>query len=150
MADRPHVRSLLLDLFATHHKSGQLVDRAVAGTGITAEDFAFVSIVGVREPVTPTEIARDFGLSLSTVLFRGNRNVELGLVERVPNPEDGRSFMFRLTPKGRRKWIRAGDNLHRIVASVEARLARPSTEVQQVLFELQAAFDAELAAGPRG
>jgi hypothetical protein len=37
-------------------------------------------------------------------------------------------------------------NLHRIVLSLEARLERPATEIQQVLFELQAAFDAELAA----
>src|SRR5207249_8082944 len=76
-------RSLLLDVYATYHKSGQIVLRAVAGTGISAEDFAFVSIVGPREPVTPTEISREFGLSLSTVLFRTGRSVELGFVERV-------------------------------------------------------------------
>ncbi len=63
-------RSLLLDLYAAFHKSGQVVDRACAGTGIEPEDFAFVSIVGGREPVTPTAISREFGLSLSTVLFR--------------------------------------------------------------------------------
>ena len=66
-------RSLLLDVYATYHKSGQLVDLACEGTGITPEDFAFVSIVGGREPVTPTEVAREFGLSLSTVLFRVSR-----------------------------------------------------------------------------
>ena len=74
---------LLLDLYAAFHKSGLVVDRACAGTGIEPEDFAFVSIVGGREPVTPTAISREFGLSLSTVLFRATRNVELGLVERV-------------------------------------------------------------------
>src|SRR6185503_11455770 len=89
-------RSLLLDVYATFHKSGQLVDRACEGTGITPEDFAFVSIIGGREPVTPTEIAREFGLSLSTVLFRATSNVELGFVERVDNPHDGRSFLLRL------------------------------------------------------
>jgi DNA-binding MarR family transcriptional regulator len=147
MADaRPQVPGLLLDLFATHHKSGLLVERAVEGTGIGAEDFAFVSMVGRHEPVTPTVISRDFGLSLSTVLFRSNRNVELGFVERVANPVDGRSFLLRLTTEGREAWGRAGMNLHGIVLSLEARLARPAIEVQQVLFELQAAFDAELAA----
>jgi DNA-binding MarR family transcriptional regulator len=90
-------------------------------------------------------ISRDFGLSLSTVLFRANRNVELGFVERVANPFDGRSFLLRLTTEGREAWGRAGMNLHRVVLSLEARLARPATEVQQVLFELQAAFEAELA-----
>ena len=46
----PQIPGLLLDLFATHHKSGQMVDRAVEGSGIAAEDFAFVSMVGSREP----------------------------------------------------------------------------------------------------
>jgi len=90
-------RSLLLDLYAAFHKSGQVVDRACAGTGIEPEDFAFVSIVGGREPVTPTAISREFGLSLSTVLFRATRNVELGFVERVgqllaPDRESVQSF----------------------------------------------------------
>ena len=124
-------RSLLLDVYATFHKSGQVVERAIEGTGIGAEDFAFVSIVGGREPVTPTEIAREFGLSLSTVLFRATRNVELGFVERVTNPQDGRSFLLRLTPKGRRAWERAGTRLHRAVQSLERRLDRPAAEIQE-------------------
>ena len=116
-------RSLLLDLYAAFHKSGQVVDLACAGTGIEPEDFAFVSIVGGREPVTPTAISREFGLSLSTVLFRATRNVELGFVERVTNPQDGRSFLLRLTPEGRRAWQRAGKNLRKAVDSLDKRLA---------------------------
>jgi DNA-binding MarR family transcriptional regulator len=137
-------RSLLLDLYAAHHKSGQLVERAVEAVGTTAEDHAFVSIVAAREPVTPTEIAREFGLSLSTVLFRANRNVELGYVERVANPQDGRSFLLRLTPAGRRIWKRASKHLRRAVEALERRLPRTRAEIQQVLRELQEAVDAEL------
>ncbi len=139
-------RSLLLDVYATYHKSGQLVDLACEGTGITPEDFAFVSIVGGREPVTPTEVAREFGLSLSTVLFRATRNVELGFVERVDNPDDGRSFLLRLTPKGVTAWHAAGERLGKIVASLDKRLDRPAGEIQDALLALQAAFDSELAA----
>jgi DNA-binding MarR family transcriptional regulator len=101
--------------------------------------------VGGRGPVTPTAISREFGLSLSTVLFRASRNVELGFVERVTNPEDGRSFLRRLTPHGRQAWQRAGKNLRRAVGSLEARFARPAIEIQDVLRELQEAFDLELA-----
>ena len=124
-------RSLLLDVYATYHKSGQIVLRAVAGTGISAEDFAFVSIVGPREPVTPTEISREFGLSLSTVLFRTGRNVELGFVERVSNPQDGRSFLIRLTPAGRDVRDRAGRNLRRVGAGNEERHAIAAAGVRR-------------------
>jgi DNA-binding MarR family transcriptional regulator len=148
VSHRPE-RSLLLDVYAAYHKSGQLVEAALSGTGIAAEDFAFVSIVGGREPVTPTEISREFGLSLSTVLFRAGRNVELGFVERISNPQDGRSFLLRLTPSGREAWRRAGSNLRRAVDALERRLDRPAAEIQQVLRELQAAFDAEIATAGR-
>jgi DNA-binding MarR family transcriptional regulator len=141
-------RSLLLDLYAAFQKSGQIVEAAVEGTGISAEDFAFVSMVGLREPVTPTALAREFGHSLSTVLFRTGRNVDLRFVERIDNPEDGRSFLLRLTPSGRDAWRRAATNLWRVVESIEARLSRPTEEVQEVLRELQAAFD-EAGAGAR-
>src|SRR5215471_6562609 len=85
MTDNLPERSLLLDLYAAFQKSGQIVEAAVEGTGISAEDFAFVSMVGLREPVTPTALAREFGHSLSTVLFRAGRNVDLGFLERVAN-----------------------------------------------------------------
>jgi DNA-binding MarR family transcriptional regulator len=141
--------SLLLDLYAAHHKAGQLVERAVQRIGTTADDYAFISIVGGREPVTPTEISREFGLSLSTVLFRANRSAERGHVERVSNPQDGRSFLLRLTPAGRKIHDRAGRQLRRAVAALEERLDVPAAEIQQVLRALQSAVDLELAAGER-
>ncbi len=62
----------------------------------------------------------------------------------MTNPQDGRSFLLRLTPEGRRAWQRAGKNLRKAVGSLDQRLARPAAEIQQVLRELQAAFDQEL------
>jgi DNA-binding MarR family transcriptional regulator len=99
------------------------------------------------EPVTPTEIAREFGMSLSTVLFRTNRNVDLGRVERVANPQDGRSFLVRLTPEGRRLWTTVGAALRKEVEGLERRLDRPADQVHEMLIAFQAAADAQLAAG---
>lgn len=138
-------RALLLDVYTLNNKAGQIVDRAVDGVGISAEDFAFCSMIGDRESVTPTELAREFGQSLSTILFRANRNVELGWVERIDNPRDGRSFQLRMTPKGRKAWERAATNLWRLVQQIEKRLGRPIEEVEQALLDLGAAMDAILA-----
>jgi DNA-binding MarR family transcriptional regulator len=141
-------RTLLLDLYAAFQKSGQIVEAAVEGTGISAEDFAFVSMVGLRQPVTPTALAREFGHSLSTVLFRAGRCVDLGLLERIDNPDDGRSFLLRRTPGGENAWRLAATNLWRVVQRLESRLSRPAAEIQQVLRELQQVFDEE-GAGAR-
>lgn len=137
-------RSLLLDLYAAFFKSARIVDRAVQGVGIAPEDYAFVSMIGSRD-ATPTELAREFGHPLSTVLFRANRTVELGWVERVENPRDARSFHLRLTPKGRRAWEQASRNLWTMVQRIETHLERPSSELQAALRDLEAAFDAELS-----
>ena len=69
-----------------------------------------------------------------------------GFGERVENPEDGRSFLLRLTPKGVSAWRAAGERLGKIVASLDKRLDRPAGEIQDALLALQAAFDSELAA----
>jgi DNA-binding MarR family transcriptional regulator len=137
-------RSLLLDLYAAHHKAGQLVEVAAAAAGTTADDYAFLSIVAGREPVTPTDISREFGLSLSTVLFRANGNVQRGHLRRVANPEDGRSFLLRLTPAGRETWRRAGNELRRSMRSLQAHLDVPADELQRALRALQDAVDVEL------
>ena len=39
-------------------------------------------------------------MPLSTVLFRLGRLERRGHAERVPNPDDGRSYLIRLTKKG--------------------------------------------------
>ncbi len=137
-------RSLLLDLYAAFFKSARIVDRAIEGVDIAPEDYAFVSMIGTRD-VTPTQLAREFGHPLSTVLFRSSRTIELGLVRRIENPRDGRSFHLQLTPKGRRAWEKASQNLWKMVQRIEAHLERPVADVQAALRALEAAFEAELS-----
>ena len=140
-------RSLLLDLYAAFFKSARIVDRAVEGVDIAPEDYAFLSMIGDRD-ATPTQLAREFGHSLSTVLFRANRTVELGYVQRVENPRDGRSFHLRLTAKGRRAWEQASLNLWQMVKRIETHLDRPAAELQAALRDLESAFDIELSDEP--
>jgi DNA-binding MarR family transcriptional regulator len=149
MPFRPEYR-VLLDLHSASNKSGQIVELAVVGTGMNSEDFALASMIGLREPVTPTELSREFGNSLSTILFRASRSVRAGFVERVANPQDGRSYHLRLTPAGHAAWAQGSQNLHRFIEGLEQRLERPLAEVQHVLLELQAAFDAQVAEEQRG
>ena len=51
-------------------------------------------------PLTPTEVARELAMPLSTLLFRVRRLENRGHAERVLNPDDGRSYLLQLTPAG--------------------------------------------------
>ena len=56
-------------------------------------------LIGAEGPWTPTGLAERLEMPLSTVIFRVKRLEARGHAERVPNPDDGRSFLIRLTPQ---------------------------------------------------
>jgi DNA-binding MarR family transcriptional regulator len=140
----PKSSTLLLDLFATHHQSGQLVELGVADSGISADDFALLSFLGRFGPSTPTDVARELGLYLTTTLFRVGKLEERRYVVREPNPQDGRSFVLSLTARGEAKWREARVDVLRLLRRVEKRLGDPES-VRATLNELRAALDAAVA-----
>jgi len=85
-------------------------------------------------------------MPLSTVIFRVKRLEERGHAERVPNPSDGRSFLIRLTPKGKRLLDRARPAFRDYAEAVESRLGQQRVaELRTALVELRQAIDDELA-----
>ena len=136
--------TLLLDLFAAHHRSGQLVDLAVRDKGITPDEYALLSFLRRNGPTTPTEVARALGLYLTTALFRLGKLEERKLVTRTPNPDDGRSFLVSLTRRGDEKLDEAGKAFRALLGKLERRLGNPE-DVQETILRLAGAIDAELA-----
>lgn len=59
--------------------------------------YAHVSLHGTR----PTELADKLGISPQAVAQLVGELAEMGLVERVPDPTDGRARLVRFTRKGR-------------------------------------------------
>lgn len=115
-------RTILLDVFALNQKRERLIEQALAGTDLPPEDYPLYVFIGVEGPLTPTELARELGMPLSTVLFRVRRLQRRGHVERIPNPDDRRSYLLRLTPSGQGLlgWARPLFRAHAL--AVEARL----------------------------
>jgi DNA-binding MarR family transcriptional regulator len=104
------------------------------------------SILATSGPWTPTGLAARLGMPLSTVAFRVKRIERRGHAERVPNPDDGRSFLIRLTPKGKRLLDRARPAFRDYAEAVEARLGQKRvTALSTALVELREAIDDELA-----
>jgi DNA-binding MarR family transcriptional regulator len=95
--------------------------------------------------LTPTELARELGMPLSTVLFRARRLERCGHAERIPHPEDRRSFLLQLTPSGTRLLARARPAFRERALAVEARLGkRRVAALRDSLTKLGDAIEGEL------
>ena len=138
-------RTILLDVFAANQKRERLIAAALEGTELPPEDYPLYVYIGVGGPLTPTELARELGMPLSTVLFRARRLERRGHAERVPNPEDKRSFLLQLTTSGNRLLQRARPAFRERALAVEARLGkRRVAALRDGLTELGEAIEGEL------
>jgi DNA-binding MarR family transcriptional regulator len=138
-------RTILLDIFAANQKRERLIAAALEGTELPPEDYPLYVYIGVEGPLTPTELARELGMPLSTVLFRSRRLERRGHAGRVPNPEDKRSFLLQLTPSGRRLLARARPAFRERALAVETRLGkRRVAALREGLTELGDAIEGEL------
>jgi DNA-binding MarR family transcriptional regulator len=139
--------TILFEVFWTYQKRKRLIEAALEGVGLPAEDYPFYVTIGADGPLTPTAMAELLELPLSTVIFRIRRLERRRHAERVPNPDDGRSFLIRLTPSGRRLLGKARPRFREYAEAVERQLGvRKTRSLADGLVELREAIDAELAA----
>jgi DNA-binding MarR family transcriptional regulator len=137
--------TVLFEVFWTHQKRKRLIEAALEDIDLPPEDYPIYVLIGAEGPWTPTGLAARLGMPLSTVIFRCKRIERRGHAERVPNPDDGRSFLVRLTPTGKRLLDRARPLFRDHAEAVEARLGRKRvTALRTALIELRQAIDDEL------
>ena len=138
--------TIFFEVFWTQQARERLIEAALESTGLPAEDYPLYVMIGAEGPWTPTGLAARLEMPLSTVTFRMRRLERLGHAERVRNPDDGRSFLIRLTPKGRRLLGRARPRFRDYAEAVEKRLGPKTTAALTAeLVELRQAIDEELA-----
>ncbi len=90
--------TLLLDVWLVSRSTHGLLDEALAPAGLTADEFAVYSMLrGSEEGSTPSELAGWMAAPPTTVSSYVKRFEGRGHVERVPNPDDRRSYRLRLT-----------------------------------------------------
>jgi DNA-binding MarR family transcriptional regulator len=140
----PEATTLLLDVYVAAAKAGALIALAIEETGLSAESYAFLSILVDEGPQTPTDLAARTGIALSTVVFRTRKMIAAGDVERVPHPADRRSYLLDLTAEGRARHARARPRFRAARRSVELRLSASPEAVQAGIADLVRALDAEI------
>lgn len=120
-----------------------LVERELAADGVEPNGYAVLSLIGARAGMRLTELSAELGLPLTTASDIVRRLEARGQVERRPNPDDGRSFLFELTARGDREWRRGWGALQRIQEALELRL--DTEPMRAALLELGDAFERSLS-----
>lgn len=141
--------TILLDVFLTNQHRKRMIEAALVQTELPPEDYPVYVIVGAEGPWTPTRLAARLEMPLSTVLFRLGRLERRGHAERVPNPDDGRSYLIRLSKDGEQLLAEARPAFRDYAEAVEGRLGPERVEaLRAALEELRQAVTAELESRP--
>jgi DNA-binding MarR family transcriptional regulator len=146
MAERLRGDNVLLQMFRTSHAVRDLMAAAVAGTGVTSEQYAVLGAIATLRSVSPTELATRLRVPPTTISRHVADLVAAGLAVRAPNPSDRRSYLLELTEDGR-KVVRT------IVPRVRKTVERLRTEadvdrIEEALVELERAARAVALATP--
>ena len=140
--------TLLLDLFRTNQVRERVIVAALEGLDLPPEDYPFYVLIGAEGPWTPTALAARVEMPLSTVLFRVARLEKRGHAERIPNPDDRRSYLVQLTEDGQALLRQARPRFRSYAEAVEARLGDDQIgELRRGLDELRSAMESELSSG---
>jgi DNA-binding MarR family transcriptional regulator len=139
-ARRP--RPLLLDIWVAGELLAAALDRRLEEDGVDPYAWGTLSVIGALGPLTPSELAARTGRPLTTVSDLVRKLVERGDVERLPNPDDGRSYVLRVTKRGDRRWRAGWPALQATVRDIESNLERPADEVHDALEDLLSALRA--------
>ena len=138
--------TLLLDLFRTNQVRERLVTSALEGLELPPEDYPMYVMIGAEGPWTPTAFAARVEMPLSTVLFRIGRLESRGHAERIPTPDDRRSYLVRLTDEGQRLLRQARPRFRAYAEAVEAKLGEERIgQLRDGLTDLREAIEQELS-----
>jgi DNA-binding MarR family transcriptional regulator len=106
-------------MFRTGQAVRELMAHAVSDTGVSADEWAVLSAIGVFRSVAPTELATALRVPPTSISRYVARLDEQGLVTRAPNPSDRRSYLLELSDEGRSKVDAIAPRFRAIVADLE-------------------------------
>lgn len=128
-------------VWLTSRATADLLDSALAPTGMDSDEFAVYSVLSAAPSITPTELARWMAAPPTTVSSYVKRFEARGHVDREPNPADGRSYRITLTPAGRRAHRAAAELFMPMRTRVEDGLGTRATDVRDALLLLRSVVD---------
>jgi DNA-binding MarR family transcriptional regulator len=140
-ADLPGRPNAFFRLYVLSQLMNTLLDREF---GDIPDGFGIYSVIGSMEKITPTDLAKFVGMPPTTLSGHIERLSRQGVVRRVENPADRRSYLLELTDQGVDAFHEGVGGLRRAVATLNERLDRPVEDVLDALESLDAALRATL------
>jgi DNA-binding MarR family transcriptional regulator len=137
MAERLRGDNVLLQMFRTTQAVRELMAAAVAGTGITSEQYAVLGAIATLRSVSPTELATRLRVPPTTISRHVADLVSSGLAVRAPNPSDRRSYVLELTEDGRKVVRTIAPRVRRTVERLRAE--SDVDRIEEALVELEQA-----------
>jgi DNA-binding MarR family transcriptional regulator len=113
-------RGLIHDLIAYGHKLDACRDAFAAIAGISGAQYEILMQVSRADGLSIGEVAARLHRSGAFITIEANKLAERSILEKVPDPEDGRRVLLRITPKA---------------MAVLERLAPYQRRINDVLFE---------------
>jgi DNA-binding MarR family transcriptional regulator len=134
----------LLDLHYAAQLAARLVGEELERVGVRREWAGLLTEIRTVEPVRPTLLARRTGLAPATLYDYLEGLLAEGLVRKLPNPDDRRSFLIETTDEGR-------EQVHAVSAAVRqaherfaSLLELPPDEVERAVTDLRFALEEAL------
>ena len=118
----------------------RVVARHLQEAGISGEQLALLSLIATVEPITPTALAAELGVPLTTLADALRRLDARGELERTPNPADQRSHLITLSAEGRARLEAVEPQLRKAADELSAELRLPPDEVSEALDDLHDAL----------
>lgn len=132
--------TLLYDVWTVANLAAGVLGRAIAGSGLNAEEYALYSLIRAEGGLTPTELSRWTATSLTTVSALVRRLERRGHIKRLTNDSDRRSYRIHLTEEGTAALLRASELSAPLRDEVVAELAHDSGTIRESLSDLEHAL----------
>ncbi len=138
-------RRLFLQASTISQYVGQIVEQTVTPLGLPGFLLALLFHLRENARVTPSAIAALSGTPATTLRDNIQRLVDAGLARRIPNPDDGRSYLIELTTKGEQVARDVQPALLEAYLALEQRLEQPLSHYQEAFAAVTKALESALA-----
>ncbi len=138
-------RPVLLELAVANSLASQIFVRELVRAGYPMTHVGMLTLIDIHGPITPTDLEAETGIPKTTLRGRVQGLHRAGLVERVPNESDRRSYFLAVTADGS-EFLKAMQPILRAAErAIETELGVPLEKYREPLERLRKANRALLS-----